>query len=216
MLKAPNIRPCHQFWTPWWPFLILQLVWMSVISPPTPTPPPGFRCAAPLYEPLSVCLRVSKNVHFSVPPIVCLSFSPLVSYPTHVLMQFCVFHPLVLFFLLPRCLTVYCQAPQLRHSWNELTLISTFTHTPPPIPRENTIVAISSLWKYPWRLKSVPVPFFHATFVQEKFVHSISVRAKFVHATSVRSIFFHTTFFQGQNLVVYNCNHSCLDQIIKF
>ena len=28
--------------------------------------------------------------------------------------------------------------------------------------------------------------------------------------------FIHTTFVQGQNLVVYKCNHSCLDQTIKF
>ena len=53
--------------------------------------------------------------------------------------------------------------------------------------------------------------FVHATFVHATFVH-----ATFVHATSVRAKFFHTTFVQEPNLVVYKCNHSCLDQTIKF
>ena len=48
------------------------------------------------------------------------------------------------------------------------------------------------------------------------FVHATSVYATFVHATSVRATFFHTMFVQGQTLVVYKCNHSCLDQTIKF
>merc|ERR1712208_200144 len=43
-----------------------------------------------------------------------------------------------------------------------------------------------------------------------------SVCATFVHATSNRATVFHTTFVQGQNLVVYICKHSCLDQTIKF
>ena len=54
------------------------------------------------------------------------------------------------------------------------------------------------------------------TFVHATFAYATSVRATFVHATSVHATFFHTTFVQGQNLVVYNCNHSCLDQTIKF
>ena len=78
-------------------------------------------------------------------------------------------------------------------------------HTPQP-PRESTVEDISSLWNHPWLLTSGPVPFDHATFVT----------ATFVHATSVCATFFHTTFVQGQNLVVYKCNHSCLDQTIKF
>merc|ERR1712208_70211 len=43
-----------------------------------------------------------------------------------------------------------------------------------------------------------------------------SVCATFVHATSNRATVFHTTFVQGQNFVVYKCNHSCLNQTIKF
>ena len=50
-------------------------------------------------------------------------------------------------------------------------------------------------------LSQEPVSFDHATFV---------------HATSLRATFVHPTFVQGQNLVVYNCNHSSLDQTIKF
>merc|ERR1712208_124267 len=65
---------------------------------------------------------------------------------------------------------------------------------------------ISSLWNHPRLLTSDPVPFYHSTFVH----------ATFVHAASVHATFFHTTFVQGQNLVVYNCNHYCLDQTIKF
>ena len=56
-----------------------------------------------------------------------------------------------------------------------------------------------------------PSTFIHATFVHATFVH-----ATLVHATSLRATFFHPTFVQGQNLVVYNCNHSSLDQTIKF
>merc|ERR1712208_281067 len=65
---------------------------------------------------------------------------------------------------------------------------------------------ISSLRNHSRLLTSDPVPFYHSTFVH----------ATFVHATSVHSTFFYTTFVQGQNLVVYNCNHSCLNQTIKF
>ena len=64
-------------------------------------------------------------------------------------------------------------------------------------------------------MTSGPVPFDHATFVHATFVHATSVCATFVHATSVRATFFHITFVQGQNLVVYKCNHSCLDLTIK-
>ena len=55
-----------------------------------------------------------------------------------------------------------------------------------------------------------------ATFVHATFAHATSVRATFVHATSVCATFFHTTFVQGQILVVYKCNHSCLDETIEF
>ena len=75
---------------------------------------------------------------------------------------------------------------------------------------------ISSSWNHPCLLTSGPVPFDHATFVHATFFHATSVCATFVHATSVRAKFFHTTFVQGQNLFVYKCNHSCLDQTIKF
>ena len=73
--------------------------------------------------------------------------------------------------------------------------------TPTPPPRESTVEDISGLWNHPWLLTSGPVPYDHATFV---------------HATFVRATFFHATFVQGQYLVIYNCNHSCLDQTIKF
>ena len=116
----------------------------------------------------------------------------------------------------------YCQAqPQFQLSpvpallgWDSINF--NFSLPTPPPPRESTVEDISSLWNHPWLLTSGPVPFDHATFVHATFVHATSVRATFVHATSVRATFFHTTFVQGQNLVAYNCNHSCLDQTIKF
>ena len=110
-------------------------------------------------------------------------------------------------------ISIFCQAqPQFQLCWAKIALISTFPHLP---PRESTVEDISSLWNHPRLLTSDPVPFYHSTFVHATFVHATSVRATFVHATSVRATFFHTTFAQGQNLVVYNCNHYCLDQTIK-
>merc|ERR1711888_257561 len=82
--------------------------------------------------------------------------------------------------------------------------------------RECTVEDISSLRNHTRLLTSDPVPFYHSTFVHATFVHATSVHAIFVHATSVHATFFYTTFVQGQNLVVYNCNHSCLNQTIKF
>ena len=115
------------------------------------------------------------------------------------------------------------QAPaQAGLSWLYSQLIQPPTPTPTHPPTHpgkfffSTVDDISSLWNHPWLLTSDPVPFDHATFVHATFVHATSVRATFVHATSVRATFFHTTFVQGQNLVAYNCNHSCLDQTIKF
>ena len=51
-------------------------------------------------------------------------------------------------------------------------------------------------------MTSDPLPIDHATFVH----------ATLVHATYLCATFVHPIFVQGQNLVVYNCNHSCLDQ----
>ena len=54
------------------------------------------------------------------------------------------------------------------------------------------------------------------TFVHATFAYATSVCATLFQATSVRATFFHTTFFKGQNLVVNNCNQSCLDKTINF
>ena len=128
-------------------------------------------------------------------------------------------------------LSVYCQAqPQFQLSpvpamlgWDSINF--DFSPPPPPYPpRESTVEDILSLWNHPRLLKSVSVPFDYVTFVHITFVH-----ATFVHATCpcnicpcnicvtfVRATFFHTMFVRGQNSVIYNCNHSCLDQTIKF
>ena len=112
----------------------------------------------------------------------------------------------------------FCQAqPQFQLSqvpavlgWDSIN----FNSRPPS--RESTVEDILSLWNHPWLLTSGPVQFDHATFVHATFAHATSLCATFVHATSVRATFFRTTFVQGQYLVVSNCNHSCLDQTIKF
>ena len=98
----------------------------------------------------------------------------------------------------------FCQAQsQLQLSWTELALISTFPHPPPGKVPWRTFQACGTILDS-WQV--VQDQFDHA-----KFVHATSVHATFVHAT-----FVHATFVPGQNLVVYNCNHSSLDQTIKF
>ena len=49
------------------------------------------------------------------------------------------------------------------------------------------------------------------TLVNATVNHATFVDATFVHAT-----FVHAIFVQGQNLAVFKCNHSCLDQTNKF
>ena len=119
-------------------------------------------------------------------------------------------------------LTYWQAQSQLQHSWTELALISTFPHPPTPPPPG----------KVPWRTFHAcgtildcwqvvqdqfdHAKFVHGTSVQATFIHATFVHATFVHATSVPATFVRETFVQGQNLVVYNCNHSSLDQTIKF